>query len=177
MSENGGCEHICIPKGRTKRVCKCTVGYVAKDKEETRCQPYREFAIVSQLHTVRGFSLENAAEAIAPMSGDEHNILHVDFHYAKKLIYYIQFNKNGLNGIYQANANGSNHTAVISDGIGSNGIRGLAVDWIANNLYFTNVFSHETYVEVSWLDGTNRMVLKKLTKDSPRELAVNPVKR
>ena len=101
----------------------------------------------------------------------------MDYHYSKKLIYYIQFNKNGLNGIYQANSNGSNHTSVISDGIGSNGIRGLAVDWIANNLYFTNVFSHETFVEVSWLNGDNRMVLKKLTKDSPRELAVNPVKR
>lgn len=74
-------------------------------------------------------------------------------------------------------ANGSNHTAVITQGIGSNGIRGLAVDWIANNLYFTNVFSHETYVEVSWLDGTNRMVLRKLIKDAPRELAINPVKR
>ena len=36
------------------------------------------------------------------------------------------------------------------DGIGKNGIRGLAVDWVANNLYFTNVFPHETYIEVEF---------------------------
>ena len=34
------------------------------------------------------------------------------------------------------------------DGIGSSGIRGVAIDWIAKNLYFTNVFPHETYIEV-----------------------------
>lgn len=66
---------------------------------------------------------------------------------------------------------------VIKDGIGSNGIRGLAIDWIAGNLYFTNVFPHENYLEVAWLDGTNRKVLVKTTTDAPRELAVNPMKR
>lgn len=66
---------------------------------------------------------------------------------------------------------------VISSGIGSNGIRGLAIDWIAGNMYFTNVFLHETYVEVSSLDGSNRMELIRTNKESPRELAVNPIKR
>ncbi|KAF7277098.1 hypothetical protein GWI33_009449, partial [Rhynchophorus ferrugineus] len=66
---------------------------------------------------------------------------------------------------------------IIKDGIGSNGIRGLAIDWIAGNLYFTNVFPHENYLEVCWLDGTHRKVLVKTTADSPRELAVNPIKR
>lgn len=54
---------------------------------------------------------------------------------------------------------------------------GLAVDWIAGNLYFTNVFPHENYLEVCWLDGTNRKVLVKTTTDAPKELAVNPIKR
>lgn len=44
-------------------------------------------------------------------------------------------------------------------------------------MYFTNVFPHENYVEVCWLDGTNRKVLLKTTTDTPRELAVNPIKR
>ena len=66
---------------------------------------------------------------------------------------------------------------VISSGIGSNGIRGLAIDWITGNMYFTNVFLHETYVEVSSLDGSNRMELIRTNKESPRELAVNPIKR
>lgn len=106
-----------------------------------------------------------------------HNVLHVDYHHSKKYIYWIEFNQGGNNGIYRARPNGSEFEGVVIDGIGSNGIRGIAIDWIANNMYFTNVFPHETFVEVSWLDGAKRMVLKSLTKDSPRELAVNPIKR
>ena len=66
---------------------------------------------------------------------------------------------------------------IIKDGIGKSGLRGIAIDWIAKNLYFSNVFPHETYIEVSWLDGTNRKVIYKSTNDNPRELAVNPIKR
>lgn len=44
-------------------------------------------------------------------------------------------------------------------------------------LYFTNVFPHENFIEVSQLNGENRMVLLKTTTDSPRELAVDPIKR
>ena len=52
-----------------------------------------------------------------------------------------------------------------------------AIDWVAKNLYFTNVFPHETYIEVSWLDGQHRKVIYKSTTDNPREIAVNPIKR
>lgn len=73
--------------------------------------------------------------------------------------------------------NGTELEPVVKDGIGSNGIRGLTIDWIAGNLYFTNVFPHENYLEVCWLDGSHRKVLVRTTTDAPRELAVNPVKR
>lgn len=66
---------------------------------------------------------------------------------------------------------------IIKDGIGSSGIRGLAIDWIAGNLYFTNVFPHENYLEVCWIDGSNRKILIKTTADAPKELAVNPIKK
>lgn len=175
MVGNGGCEHICIPKINKQRTCRCTTGYKADG--EKGCKPYDKFAIVSQLDIVRGFSLDGAGEAMAPIAEPGHNVLHVDYHYSKNYIYWIEFNQGGSNGIYRSRPNGTEKEGVVTTGIGSNGIRGIAIDWIANNLYFTNVFPHETYVEVSWLDGTNRMVLKSVTKDSPRELAVNPIKR
>ncbi|CAL4174127.1 unnamed protein product, partial [Meganyctiphanes norvegica] len=175
MVGNGGCKHICIPKLANERVCRCTTGYKADG--DTQCKPYDKFSIVSQLDIVRGYSLDGAGEAMAPIAGPGHNVLHVDFHFAKNLIYWIEFNTGGSNGIYRAHPNGTEKENVIKDGIGSNGIRGIAIDWIANNLYFTNVFPHETYVEVCWLNGENRMVLKSSTKDAPRELAINPVKR
>ncbi|KAK4320921.1 hypothetical protein Pmani_008239 [Petrolisthes manimaculis] len=175
MIGNGGCAHIYIPKRGKQRTCRCTTGFKADG--EKACKPYEKFAIVSQLEIMRGYSLDGAGEAMTPVAGSEHNILHIDYHYSKKFIYWEEFNQGGANGIYRSRPNGSERDGVVTDGIGSNGIRGIAMDWIANNMYFTNVFPHETFVEVSWLDGTNRMVLKSLTKDSPRELAVNPIKR
>jgi low density lipoprotein-related protein 2 len=81
------------------------------------------------------------------------------------------------NGIFRVRPDGSELSHIIKDGIGKSGLRGIAIDWIAKNLYFSNVFPHETYIEVSWMDGTNRKVIYKSTNDNPRELAVNPIKR
>ena len=94
-------------------------------------------------------------------------------------IYWVDFESDdgGNNGIYRVRPDGTQLEHVIKDGIGKSGLRGIAVDWVAKNLYFTNVFPHETYIEVSWLDGQNRKVIYKSTTDNPRELAVNPIKR
>lgn len=173
--ENGGCSHICIPAENSGKVCACSVGY--KKDETGGCGSYKTFAVVSQLDIIRGYSLKDASEAIVPISGIGHHVLHVDVHFAEKWIYWVDFNRGPWNGIFRIRPNGTELQHVIKDGIGSNGIRGLAIDWIAGNLYFTNVFPHENYIEVCWLDGTNRKILLKGLIDAPKELAVNPVKR
>ncbi|XP_066250185.1 low-density lipoprotein receptor-related protein 2 [Euwallacea similis] len=174
LINNGGCEQICIPgEGRTRR-CVCSIGYKGND---INCSPFKTFAVVSQLDKARGYSIKDSSEAMVPITGLGHHILHVDVHYSENWIYWVEFNRGPWNGIFRIRPNGTELQHVIKDGIGSNGIRGLAIDWIAGNLYFTNVFPHENYVEVGWLDGSNRKVLVKTTTDSPRELAVNPMKR
>jgi len=101
----------------------------------------------------------------------------VDFHYNGNWIYWVEFNRGVWNGIFRVRPNGTELEPVIKEQIGSNGIRGLTIDWIAGNLYFTNVYPHENCLEVSWLDGSHRKVLARTTTDAPRELAVNPIKR
>lgn len=173
--QNGGCEQICIPSEFKTRICACSVGY--RKENEVVCVPYKSFAVVSQLDMTRGYSLKDSSEAMVPIAGPGHHVLHVDVHYAEKWIYWVEFNRGIWNGIFRIRPNGTEMQHIIKDGIGSNGIRGLAIDWVAGNLYFTNVFPHENYVEVCWLDGTNRMIVKRTTTDAPRELAVNPLKR
>ncbi|XP_056632979.1 low-density lipoprotein receptor-related protein 2 isoform X2 [Diorhabda sublineata] len=174
LQNNGGCEQICIPaEGRT-RTCACGIGY---KKNEINCSPYRTFAVVSQLDITRGYSLKDSSEAMVPITGPGHHILHVDVHFADAWIYWIELNKGYWNGVFRIRPNGTELQHIIKDGIGSSGIRGLAIDWIAGNMYFTNVFPHENYVEVCWLDGRYRKVILKSTTDAPRELAVNPIKR
>ncbi|KAL0271000.1 UNVERIFIED_CONTAM: hypothetical protein PYX00_008246 [Menopon gallinae] len=175
LLSNGGCSQICIPSEGNSRVCACSIGY--KKENEVLCSAYKTFAVVSQLDLTRGFSLKDSAEAMVPITGPGHHILHVDVHFAQNWIYWVEFNRGVWNGIFRIRPNGTELQSVIKDGIGSNGIRGIAIDWIAGNLYFTNVFPHENYVEVCWLDGRHRKVIYKTTTDAPRELAVNPVKK
>uniref|UniRef100_A0A2M4DP70 Putative low-density lipoprotein receptor n=1 Tax=Anopheles darlingi TaxID=43151 RepID=A0A2M4DP70_ANODA len=172
---NGGCEHLCVPAVNGARVCLCGMGY--KKENEVACTPYKTFAVVSQLDVTRGYSLRDSAEAMVPIAGPGHHILHVDVLYRESWIYWVEYNRGHWNGIFRVRPNGTELQHIVRDGIGSNGIRGLAIDWVAGNLYFTNVFPHENYVEVAWLDGTHRKVLVRTTNDAPRELAVNPIKR
>lgn len=175
QTNNGGCEHICVPKEGGSKTCICGIGY--RKDDELSCVAYKSFAVVSQLDVTRGFSLKDSSEAMQPISGTGHHILHVDVIYRDNWIYWAEYNRGHWNGIFRIRPNGTEIQHIIKDGIGSNGIRGLTIDWIAGNMYFTNVFPHENYVEVCWVDGSHRKVIVKTTSDAPRELAVNPIKR
>ncbi|XP_074098383.1 low-density lipoprotein receptor-related protein megalin isoform X1 [Cotesia typhae] len=175
LVNNGGCEQLCLPSIGGTRVCACSMEY--RMVGDTKCEPYKTFAIVSQLDVVRGYSLSDTKEAMIPIAGTGHHILHVDMYYKDNWIYWVEFNRGMWNGIFRIRPNGTELTTIIKNGIGSNGIRGLTIDWIAGNLYFSNVFPHDNYIEVSRLDGNHRKVLVKTTTDAPRELAVNPIKR
>lgn len=136
---------------------------------------------------MRGFDENAQHEAFAPLQGYERNVLHVDFLYRDRWVYWIDYNRSRSrrsrrrrqkpNGIYRIKADGSGMEPVIASGIGLTGIRGLAVDWVAKNIYFSNVFPSETFIEVARADGKYRKVLFRTTVDSPRQIAVNPIKK
>ena len=49
---------------------------------------------------------------------------------------------------------------------------GLAVDWVARNLYWTDTGTDR--IEVSRLNGTSRKVLINENLDEPRAIALDP---
>ncbi|KAJ8319794.1 hypothetical protein KUTeg_001381 [Tegillarca granosa] len=112
-------------------------------------------------------------------------VLHVDVHMKGQHIYWCDYDKSGMktrssNGIRRIKPDGTGYQEIINTGVGikpGDGIRGLAVDWMAGNLYFTNSRNYETYIEVSRMDGSHRLVLLTEKQSQPRALAVNPVKR
>ena len=80
----------------------------------------------------RGFDVNQNAEAMVPISGPGHNILHMDFVYENDddndaWIYYVDFESDdgGHNGIYRVKPDGTDMTHVISEGIGKSGLRGI----------------------------------------------------
>lgn len=179
MQSNGGCSHICVPSDSMTRKCICGAGSKLIQGSDTDCTTYKSFAIVASLNRMQGFSLDDHAEAMQPLAGNGRNILHADVHVAKNHIYWIEMNQGSAstNGIFRMKPDGSEKKHIISDGIGSSGIRGLCIDWVSQNLYFTNQFPQEAFIEVSFLDGTNRLVIYKTNTEAPRELAVDPIER
>jgi hypothetical protein len=51
---------------------------------------------------------------------------------------------------------------------------GLAVDWIADNIYWTD--ADRNVLEVAHLDGSSRKVIIRDGLDEPRNLAIFPMK-
>lgn len=72
----------------------------------------------------------------------------------------------------RADLNGSNMETVIGQGLKTTD--GLAVDWVARNLYWTD--TGRNTIEASRLDGSSRKVLVNNSLDEPRAIAVFPRK-
>jgi hypothetical protein len=49
--------------------------------------------------------------------------------------------------------------------------------FLPGNIYFTNSFDVEVFIEVAHLDGSNRKVIVRESQGSPSAIAVNPIKR
>nr|XP_046260892.1 low-density lipoprotein receptor-related protein 2a isoform X2 [Scatophagus argus] len=176
----GVCEQLCLPRPQGLFTCACATGFKLNADNRT-CAPYQSYVVVSTLSAIKGFSLEGAdhSEAMVPVAGRGRNALHIDVHMASGFIYWCDFSSTvaSQNGVRRIKPDGSGLRSVVTSGIGRNGIRGIAVDWAAGNLYFTNAFLTETYVEVLRLNTTFRRVLLKTQVDMPRHIVVDPRNR
>ncbi|KAL4217440.1 Low-density lipoprotein receptor-related protein 2 [Mactra antiquata] len=175
---NGGCQQLCLPNGQKTSVCSCSVGYIERD--DRRCVQSDSFILVSMGSFIRGFALSRRDhdDAIVPIGGTDNAVTEMDVLMSTRHIYWVESHLSRVSmGIHRISTDGSEHDHIISGGIGSGGVKGLAIDWIAGNLYFTNVLQSETLIEVSHLDGKYRTVLIQDSTNSPTEIAVNPIKR
>lgn len=72
----------------------------------------------------------------------------------------------------RVNLDGSGMETVVSQGLRTTD--GLAVDWVARNMYWTD--TGRNTIEVSRLDGSARKILINNSLDEPRAIAVFPSK-
>ncbi|XP_019378305.1 PREDICTED: low-density lipoprotein receptor-related protein 2 [Gavialis gangeticus] len=176
----GVCQQLCLPVPGGRFSCACATGFQLNPDNRT-CSPYSSFVVVSMLSAIKGFSLETSdhSEAMVPLAGRGRNALHVDVHMPSGFIYWCDFSStvSSQNAIRKIKPDGSYFRNVITNGIGRNGVRGIAIDWVAGNLYFTNAFLTETFVEVLRLNTTYRRVLLKTRVDMPRHIVVDPKNR
>ncbi|XP_071943214.1 low-density lipoprotein receptor-related protein 2-like [Antedon mediterranea] len=170
-TNNGECEQLCLITGVNTKACACSTGSLLNNDGKT-CRNVSDFLIVSESSFMRGFSLQPEVhdDAMLPISAQDYSsISKVDVHVANSYIYYID---NDQPSILRVRPNGGTpETLVVGN---DNVFRGLAVDWQAGNLYWTNNAPNENYIEVSRLDGSYRTVLWKAIDSLPSSIAVNP---
>ncbi|XP_050691158.1 prolow-density lipoprotein receptor-related protein 1-like isoform X1 [Eriocheir sinensis] len=166
------CAHLCLPMRKSPKSCRCAVGYKVDKRVSTRCVGEDGILVYSSDSGLNGVSVETpltsegmAREALTHIS-EVGSATSLDFHSDSDLIVWAD-NKRGT--ITTIGRDGTNRRVIATD---VKGIQGIAVDWVANNLYWTN--SQEKVIELCRLNGSEHFVILADGVEEPGAIAVNP---
>ena len=132
-----------------------------------------KFIVVARKADIRIVSLDvdQYADVVLPLTGIW-NAFTVDYDIVEDYVYWAD---NDKKCIMRAHPNGTN-TQVIAD-YDVQTPDGLAFDWIARNLYWTDAGEHQlapARIEVARANGTSRKILIETEIDEPRAIVVDP---
>ncbi|XP_071521746.1 low-density lipoprotein receptor-related protein 4 isoform X2 [Panulirus ornatus] len=166
---NGGCSHLCLrnPVGFS---CACPTGLTMKKDDNRRCNEEPESYLIFAAKGMLGrISLDTEPLWDVPLGvpATSHPI-GVDFHKEKGLLFYTDIDLEAIRVVPLNNL--SSPMTVLSPGYTNPD--GLAVDWLANNIYWTD--SGHKVVEVAWIDGTCQKVIIDTGLIEPRAIVVFP---
>lgn len=162
------CAHLCLPTQKTTKECLCAVGYKVDRKVHTRCIGddgiliYSSDAGLSGLSVISPLTVGEALTSI-PAVG---SATRLDFDSNQDLIVWADSNKGTITTIGR---DGTNRRVIVKD---SKGVEGIAVDWVANNLYWTN--PRENVIEVCRLNGSEHFVILANDLEEPGAIVVVP---
>ncbi|XP_030746611.1 low-density lipoprotein receptor-related protein 4 [Sitophilus oryzae] len=167
---NGGCSHLCLrnPNGFT---CACPTGLAVSQINHNECDPIpKTFLLTAARYSISQISLDTSDtwDVTLPIQDDMQNVIDIDFHYRKKLIFYSDIGSNSIKSFSLYNL--SDVRIIVSKNVSSPD--GLTVDWLANNIYWTN--TGNKVIEVARLDGSNRKTIISKELEDPRSIVVNP---
>lgn len=168
-TRNGGCSHLCLRNSKSY-TCACPTGVLLSKTDNRTCdhQPehYLLFATRSALARI-SLSTEELWEVTLPVENIKHAI-DVDFHWKKQLIFYTDVKNQRIQTVNMKNL--TENKIVINQNVSAP--NGIAIDWIAENMYWTD--TQLAVVEVAKIDGTSRTVIVKDNLSEPRSVAVFP---
>ncbi|XP_056643570.1 low-density lipoprotein receptor-related protein 4 isoform X1 [Diorhabda sublineata] len=170
-NKNGGCSHLCL-RNPVSFTCACPTGLSKTKTDDKQCEPIPEtFLLIATRYALSQVSLDtnDAWDVTLPVDEIE-NAIDVDFHWEKKLYFYTDIEKNVIASVSMYNL--SDIKILVSKNLSSPD--GLAVDWIANNIYWTN--TGNKIIEVARLDGNHRKTVIKDYLHDPRSIVVYPKK-
>ncbi|CAH2097282.1 unnamed protein product [Euphydryas editha] len=167
----GVCSQTCQPHKDRYR-CTCYEGYRLADDGFTckSTDPARPLLVYSNRHEVRGVELPSLASRALVSSLK--NTIALDWCGANGTVQ-LYWTDVLDDNIYRGTLAGDVVTGievVVQQGLST--AEGLAVDWVAENLYWVESSLHQ--IEVARLDGKYRRTLIAGDMDSPRAIAVDP---
>lgn len=172
-TNNGGCSHLCLRSSQGYS-CNCPTGIEFEnmtDPSAKICKKHPEnFLVFATRGSVAFISLDTPEQwdVTLPIK-DVQNSIAVDFHWEQKLIFYTDVNLDVIRCVNMLNM--SDIKTIVDGKLDTP--NGLGIDWIANNIYWTD--NEHKVVEVARLDGSSRKVLISGLVE-PRALALFPRK-
>lgn len=178
------CDHLCLAVSKTEYVCKCAIGY--RLISTNRCIGEKEFILYSIGHELRGVRINNSYSSINETVLDdqlEHVLppiprislaTNIDYHHRYDLLFYADSDKGEITSIKR---DGTNRQIIVNqtdqfDANGGDWLSGIAVDWIADNIYWCD--EKRNIIEVARLNGTLRYVVISYV-NKPKAVAVDPI--
>ncbi|XP_014255223.1 low-density lipoprotein receptor-related protein 4 [Cimex lectularius] len=165
---NGGCSHLCLrtPKNYS---CACPTGITLMDDKKT-CKPQPNgYLLIASDTTLSRISMDTKEMWLFSLpTPNIEKAMAVDFHWNLSTIFYVDFQLNSIKGV---NMTALTQTWDIINNLSSPS--SLAIDWIANNLYW--VETGISKIVVSRIDGSFKKII--ITRvDDPRCIALYPQK-
>lgn len=108
-------------------------------------------------------------DVVLPING-VHGAVVLDYHYRENMLFFADVNLDVIRRVNLLNFTDS-RVIVSTDVLTPNGI---AVDWIADNIYWSD--TDRKLIEVSRLDGSSRKRIVEDDLGDPRSLIVHPKK-
>jgi low-density lipoprotein receptor-related protein 1 (alpha-2-macroglobulin receptor) len=137
VAKRNQCAHLCLPVAASKIICKCAAGYVTDPKNPNNCVSVDSFILYSLNGEIKGVALgetvniTNHTEVLGPISRIQ-MANSIDFLAVDGYIYWVDSDHGS---IVRIRRDGTGRQ-VIAQGLDS--VEGLAIDWIAGNMYWTN---------------------------------------
>ncbi|XP_005162276.1 low-density lipoprotein receptor-related protein 1 isoform X2 [Danio rerio] len=164
------CSQRCVQEKATVK-CACYEGWaLGPDGESCKStDPFKPFIIFSNRHEIRRIDLYKGEFSV--LVPGLRNTIALDFHFNQSSLYWTDVVEDKIyRGKLSENGALTSFEVVIQYGLATP--EGLAVDWIAGNIYW--VESNLDQIEVAKLDGTMRTTLLAGEVEHPRAIALDP---
>lgn len=167
--DNGGCSHLCL-RNKGGFSCACPTGLRFANGSSKVCEvvPKRFLLVATRFSLVRiSYDTEEVWDVTLKVDGLS-SAVHVDFHWANQSVFYTDLEEMSVKSVNMRN---------FSDGkvvLRNISAEDIAVDWIADNLYWID--AENKAIAVGRLDGRYTKILIQDNETDPKSLTVYPKK-